>query len=86
MKPEAIAGITNGKVILRMMKQHRLTGDFQVDYPCDSCGVPITEGRLCVNCTKNLLEQVKPQASKPLEKPVQGSREQKMYTGERFQR
>jgi len=74
------------KVILRMLKQNRLTSEFQVNYPCESCGAPITEGRLCANCAKNILDQVKSQAPKPVEKPAHGGREQKMYIGERFQR
>ena len=74
------------KVILRMMKQHRLTSEFQVEYPCESCGKPITEGRLCAECTKNVLDQVKSQAPKPAEKTEPDSRQQKMYIGERFQR
>jgi len=74
------------KVILRMLKQNRLTSEFQVNYPCESCGAPITEGRLCANCAKNILDQVKSQVPKPVEKTAQGSKDQKMYTGERFQR
>ncbi|MBP2640620.1 MAG: YvyF: flagellar operon protein [Firmicutes bacterium] len=74
------------KVILRMLKQHRLTSEFQVSYPCESCGAMITGGRLCADCTKNVLDQVKPLVSKQAEKPAQGQREQKMHIGERFHR
>lgn len=74
------------KVILRMMKQHRLTSEFQVSYPCESCGAMITDGRLCPDCTKNVLDQLKPLAAKPTEKTEQGRREQKMHIGERFHR
>lgn len=46
------------KVILRMLKKGRIMGD--ISYPCESCGKAIMEGRLCVDCSGNILGQLKP--------------------------
>lgn len=48
------------KVILRMINRGRIVGDFEITYPCENCGAQITEGRLCISCAKNFVEQVKP--------------------------
>lgn len=48
------------KVILRMIKKGRILGDISVEYPCESCGASITEGRLCNDCSRNILSQLKP--------------------------
>jgi rRNA maturation endonuclease Nob1 len=73
------------KVILRMINQNRVTGDFEVSYPCETCGVPIEEGRICDKCSKNVLDQVKPQfAKKPAEATEQGKRQDRVYLGDRF--
>lgn len=46
------------KTILRMIKRGRIvTGT--VGYPCDSCGAPIYEGRMCSACTQSFTSQVK---------------------------
>lgn len=47
------------KVILRMMKKGRVFSEFPIEYPCEHCGAPITEGRLCDACSKSILEQFK---------------------------
>ena len=46
------------KVILRMIRKGRVMGEFDVHYPCETCGAPITEGRVCNGCSKNILEQL----------------------------
>lgn len=46
------------KIILRMIRRGRITSDFFITYPCETCGVPIHEGRVCPACSKNILEQV----------------------------
>ena len=56
------------KIILKMIKKGRITGDIQVEYPCESCGKPILEGRVCAECGRRVLEQLKPE-SKPAPKP-----------------
>ena len=48
------------KTILKMIKKGRITGDIQVEYPCETCGRPILEGRVCAECGRRVLEQVKP--------------------------
>ncbi|MHC1759580.1 MAG: flagellar protein [Negativicutes bacterium] len=48
------------KTILKMIKTGRITGDIQVEYPCETCGRPILEGRVCLECGRRVLEQVKP--------------------------
>ena len=65
------------KTILKMIKKGRITGDIQISYPCETCGKPITEGRVCQECGKRVLDQVKnepkPAASpQPAQKPGAG--------------
>lgn len=48
------------KVILRMIKSGRITGDYLVEYPCETCSTLISEGRLCSKCNKGLQDQLKP--------------------------
>lgn len=66
------------RIILKMVKKGRITGDIQVEYPCESCGKPILEGRVCGECGKRVLDQVKnepkPQPTKPqpVHKPGDG--------------
>ena len=57
------------KIILKMVKKGRITGDISLDYPCESCGKPIQEGRVCRECSQNVLSQVKPEA-KPAPAPA----------------
>lgn len=69
--------------ILRMLKRGRIFSGLEVSYPCETCGVPIYEGRLCPRCSKGFLEQVKtintPQ--KPEEKQQSHRTHERMYTG-----
>lgn len=44
------------KVIMRMIQQGRVVGSI-VTYPCESCGKPIVQGRLCDECSANFMEQ-----------------------------
>lgn len=48
------------KTIFRMMKRGRVLSDFQIMYPCESCGELIYEGRLCEVCSRNITSQLKP--------------------------
>ena len=61
------------KIILKMIKKGRITGDIQVEYPCESCGRPILEGRVCAECGRRVLEQLKPE-TKPAAKAPESSR------------
>ncbi|MEG6585005.1 flagellar protein [Dendrosporobacter sp. 1207_IL3150] len=65
------------KTVLRMMKRGRFKGDFEITRPCETCGVQISEGRLCGKCSKNILEQVKHSETKKTEEERSGTR---MYT------
>lgn len=67
------------KVILRMIKKGRVWGDISVEYPCDSCGKPITEGRLCYGCSSNILSQLKP--GDPAKPETAKKEEQKKNSG-----
>lgn len=44
------------KTIIRFVKEGRLrTAKFtNLTYPCDSCGAPITSGKLCKNCVSKI--------------------------------
>ena len=47
------------KVILRMIKRGRITADAIITYPCETCGQPISAGRVCDECNKNIISQLK---------------------------
>ncbi len=68
------------KVILRMLKRGRIFSDAIVTYPCETCGAPITEGRVCSNCNKNIADQLKPTDEwKPKERPESVRRDERLY-------
>ena len=46
------------KIILRLIRSGRIIGK-SISYPCESCGTPIAEGRLCDACSKNILDQIR---------------------------
>ncbi|MCX7780174.1 MAG: flagellar protein [Negativicutes bacterium] len=58
------------KIILRMIRKGRIVGDVNIVYPCESCGRPIAEGRVCEECGRKILSQIK-----PAEKPAPEKRE-----------
>lgn len=48
------------RVILRMLKQGRfIASGFQINYPCQGCGTPITTGKLCSKCSNDIINQAK---------------------------
>ena len=55
------------KVILKMIKKGRIVGDIRLEYPCETCGKPISEGRVCADCGRRVLSQLKPDM-KPMAK------------------
>ena len=62
------------KVILKMIKKGRIVGDIRLEYPCETCGKPISEGRVCADCGRRVLSQIKNEprpAAKPPEPPAQ---------------
>lgn len=67
------------KVILRMLKKGRITGD--ISYPCESCGKTIMEGRLCSDCSGNILGQMRSAEAKTTDTPVRSEEPKKKNTG-----
>lgn len=55
------------KTIFRMIKSGRFV-DSLISYPCEMCGQPISEGRFCLKCNQNLIQQVKEAEAKRVEK------------------
>jgi hypothetical protein len=75
------------KVILRMLKRGRIFSDAIVSYPCETCGVPITEGRVCDRCSKNIVNQLKqPEEWKPAKQAESVRKDERMYTQELYRK
>lgn len=74
------------KVILRMLKRGRIFSDAIISYPCETCGAPINEGRVCINCSKNIVGQVKHEEWKPEKRLESIRKDEKMYTKDLIQR
>ncbi len=74
------------KVILRMLKRGRIFSDAIISYPCETCGAPINEGRVCTSCSKNIVGQVKHEEWKPEKRPESTRKDEKMYTKDIIQR
>lgn len=46
------------KVVFRMLKAGRfIASGLEITYPCQGCGAPITTGKLCSKCSKDILNQ-----------------------------
>lgn len=69
------------KIILRMLKSGRLLveGLNLISYPCDMCGIPIFEGRICSKCNNNFTKQVK-DSYQPDRNSMDAQRGVRMYT------
>jgi ribosomal protein L32 len=46
------------RVIMKMIQQGRIVGGAVIFYPCESCGAQIQQGRLCADCSQNILSQM----------------------------
>ncbi len=47
------------KVVIRMIKQGRfIESGIEIAYPCESCGKPITSGKLCKKCSENIRKEL----------------------------
>ncbi|HMM22513.1 MAG TPA: flagellar protein [Selenomonadales bacterium] len=46
-------------IILKMIREGRII-EGKLSYACESCGAPITSGRLCRFCLEDVLETAKP--------------------------
>jgi hypothetical protein len=69
------------KVILRMLKRGRIFSDAVISYPCETCGAPINEGRVCAACSRNIVNQIKqPEEWKPQERQESVRKDERMYT------
>ena len=79
---EEIAAATGvkEKIILRMINRGRIVGDFDITYPCEICGAPITEGRVCAKCGKNITDQLQSQVGEKRQEREYGQKESRMYT------
>jgi NMD protein affecting ribosome stability and mRNA decay len=72
------------RTIMRMMKKGRFIGKFDISYPCEVCGTPITEGRLCIDCSKNIMDQAMNEAAKDAKKEANHYKNVgRMYTREK---
>lgn len=75
------------KVILRMLKRGRIMSDAIITYPCETCGAPISAGRVCDNCSRNIVNQLKPNEEwKPQDRQESVRRDEKMYTKDLFRK
>ncbi|MDR3591055.1 MAG: hypothetical protein P4N41_15485 [Negativicutes bacterium] len=58
-------------IIMQMIRNNRvLTG--LMNYPCESCGKPVTQGRICPACADDAIRYLKPRettASEPERRP-----------------
>lgn len=53
------------RLVMRMIREGRFVMDgMAIEYPCESCGTPITAGRFCDKCNKDLQDQLSQQQKK----------------------
>lgn len=67
-------------IVTDMVRRGRLV-NYQITYKCEVCGAPITSGRLCDKCSRNVVSQM-PRAWGPRQQerpPVPRDKEQKMH-------
>lgn len=52
------------KLIIKFLKQNRIRASQfpKLSYPCENCGVPIVEGKYCLDCTMQLKKNIEIQA------------------------
>lgn len=74
------------KVILRMMKKGRVFSEFPIEYPCEHCGSPITEGNLCSSCSKGILDQIKAHTPQSVQHKEPVRNKEGMYTSEFYKK
>ena len=46
---------------------------------CETCGAPITEGRLCQSCNKNITDQLRVEAWEPKKEDAGKKKDDRMY-------
>lgn len=74
------------KTVLRMIKRGRITTEVPISYPCDTCGAPILEGRICSECANNITKQLKPEEWQTKTKQESKKREERMYINDMLRR
>jgi ribosomal protein L32 len=52
------------RIIMKMIQQGRVVGGTVIFYPCESCGAQIKQGRLCPDCSHNILSQIPAKGNK----------------------
>ena len=64
------------RVVLRMLKNGRFIAQgLEITYPSQSCGAPITTGKLCSKCSQDILNQAERiKATKSVKKSDHSSR------------
>lgn len=73
-------------IILRMLKRGRIVSDTIITYPCETCGSPITCGRVCDNCSQNIVSQIKTEEWKPLQRQESVRKDERLYINELIKR
>lgn len=63
------------RTVLRMLKNGRFVASgFTITYPCQGCGTPITNGKMCDKCSNDILNQAsRLSASKSVKKTDRSS-------------
>ena len=72
--------------IMKFVKDERLIAEgIEVDWEheCERCGKPISHGRFCVSCQRELIDKFSDDPSKK-KKDKKGPKKEKMYTADRF--
>ncbi len=71
------------RVVMRMIRAGRfIESGIEIQYPCESCGTPITRGRLCEKCNNELVQQMAALSKKSSGRaPI--DRSHGMYTNQR---
>lgn len=70
-------GVTED-IVMDMVRRGRLVNHV-ITYKCESCGAPITSGRLCDKCSRRIVNQVPHAWQQPREAPLHRDKEQKMH-------
>ncbi|MDU2063406.1 MAG: flagellar protein [Sporomusaceae bacterium] len=74
------------KTIVRMIQQGRIVGADKITYHCDGCGKLISHGRLCSECSENILSQMAQSVKRASEKEEEAKNKAKgirMYSKEK---
>lgn len=73
------------RIIMKMIQQGRIIGGTVIYYPCESCGAEIQQGRLCAECSHNILSQM-PDEAKVQQANAEKKRGVRMYSKEKTEK